>query len=75
MDMNKYITLREAAEICPGTPNAATVWRWCRKGVKTASGPRIKLVHIRAGAKMYTTREHIEAYFAQIAAADAAHFD
>lgn len=73
--MEKYISLSEAAALAPGRPHVASIWRWCRKGVTSRSGERIKLIHIRAGSRLFTTEENLQTFFEQIAEADAGHFD
>ena len=70
----EYIDLSEAAKRTPGHPHMASVWRWCRKGVKSRSGDRIYLSHVRAGGRIFTTAEDLERFFAMVAAADTLHF-
>lgn len=70
-----HLTLSEAARLAPGRPSANCVWRWCREGVKAASGTRVRLKHVRFGSRIYTTRAWLEAFGLALAEADAAHFD
>lgn len=72
---DKYLDLTAAAKLAPGRPHTASIWRWCRRGVKSRGGARIRLQHIRAGGKLYTSAAWLTAFFAATAAADAAHFD
>lgn len=44
---SQYITLTEVANITPGRPSTNCVWRWCRRGVKSRTGERIHLQHVR----------------------------
>jgi hypothetical protein len=57
MHANDYITLGEAAKIAPGRPSANCVWRWCRKGVLSRAGQRVRLRHVRIGGKIITKQE------------------
>ncbi len=72
---NDYLTLAEAAKVAPGRPALNCIWRWCREGVKSRSGEQIRLRHIRVGSRIYTTRDWIEAFGADLAASDARHFN
>ena len=71
----EYISLSEAAKRSPGRPHSATIWRWCRKGVRSRSGTTIKLEHVRVGGKIFTTEGSLSQFFEAVAEADAAHFD
>lgn len=71
---DKFLTLGDAAKVAPGRPSTNTVWRWCRKGVRSRTGQRIRLRHVRAGGKIFTQAPWIEAFVHELAAADAAHF-
>jgi len=42
-------------------PSPATIWRWCRKGVKV-SDRRVKLRATRIGGKLYATVEDVERF-------------
>lgn len=53
----EHITLTQAAKLAPGRPSPNCVWRWCREGVKAASGQRVRLKHVRFGSRIYTTRQ------------------
>ena len=72
---NNYIDLTQAAKLSPGRPHVASVWRWCRRGVKTRSGGRVRLEHIRAGGKLFTSEAWLTAFFQAVAEADRAHFE
>jgi len=52
-----------------------SVWRWCRRGVKSRCGNRIKLRHVRVGGKIFTTEAWLDEFFKATAESDAAHFD
>ena len=43
----EHITLSQAAKLAPGRPSSNCVWRWCREGVKAASGTRVRLGRLR----------------------------
>lgn len=71
----EHITLTQAAKLAPGRPSPNCVWRWCREGVKAASGQRVRLKHVRFGSRIYTTRQWLNAFGLALAEADAAHFE
>ena len=73
--MHDYISLVQAAKICPNRPSANAVWRWARKGVKSRSGGRIYLRHYRVGGTLHTTENDLHAFFAEIAQADRSYFE
>lgn len=72
---HQYISLSEAARQSPGRPHVASVWRWCRRGVKSRSGVRVRLGYVRAGGKLFTTEAALSEFFESVAKADAEHFD
>lgn len=72
--MSDFVELAEAAKLCPGRPHASTLWRWARRGIKARNGQRIRLRHLRAGAKIYVRPSDIEEFFGEIARADGEHF-
>jgi predicted DNA-binding WGR domain protein len=69
------ITLTDAAKIAPGRPSANCVWRWCRKGVLSRGGERIRLQHQRVGGMIFTTRTWLEEFGRALAEADTKYFD
>lgn len=71
----EHITLSQAAKLAPGRPSPNCVWRWCREGVKAASGQRVRLKHVRFGSRIYTTRQWLTAFGIALAEADATHFE
>ena len=44
-ETEKHLTMAQAARISPGCPSPNCVWRWCRHGVKSRSGERVRLRH------------------------------
>ena len=72
---DEHITLTEAAKITPGRPSTNCLWRWCRRGVLSRSGQRVRLQHIRIGGKIFTTAAWIQQFGEALAQADEAHFD
>ena len=72
---DEHITLTQAAKLAPGRPSSNCVWRWCREGVKAATGTRVRLKHVRFGSRIYTTRQWLNDFGLALAEADAAHFD
>jgi len=73
--LDEHITLTQAAKLAPGRPTPNCVWRWCREGVKAASGERVRLKHTRFGSRIFTTRQWLNDFGQALAEADAAHFD
>ena len=71
----QYIRLAQAAQIAPGRPSANCVWRWCRKGVLSRSGERIRLQHVRIGGKIFTTSAWIDDFGKRLAEADTEYFE
>ncbi len=73
------LTLSAAARSLPRIgdkrPHASTIWRWCRIGVKSRSGRRIRLEHVRVGARVFTTADAINGFVAAVAEADRESFD
>lgn len=74
-ERGEYLTLTQAANVAPGRPTTNCLWRWCRKGVVSRSGHRVRLRHIRAGGKIFTKAEWVEEFGRTLAEADAEYFD
>jgi len=72
---NPLITLTEAAKITPGRPSTNCLWRWCRRGVLSRGGERIRLEHRRIGGKIFTARDWLDEFGRKLAEADTQHFD
>jgi hypothetical protein len=70
-----HITLTEAAKLTPGRPSTNCLWRWCRRGVLSRNGQRVRLEHVRIGGKIFTTAEWVERFGKALAEADASYFD
>jgi hypothetical protein len=71
----KYITLAQAAQISPGRPSANAVWRWCRKGLRSRGGRRIRLEHVRIGGRIFTTELWVHEFGRRLAEADTEYFE
>lgn len=69
------ITLTEATKIAPGRPSTNCLWRWCRRGVISRGGERIRLQHRRIGGKIFTALSWLEEFGRQLAEADTRYFD
>ena len=69
------ITLTEAAKVAPGRPSTNAVWRWCRRGVLSRGGDRVRLQHLRVGGKIFTTAAWLEDFGRALAEADTRYFD
>jgi hypothetical protein len=74
-EQTEHITLSESAKITPGRPSTNCLWRWCRRGVLSRSGQRIRLEHVRIGGKLFTTTRWVEQFGKALAQADASYFD
>lgn len=59
------IDLSEAAKLIPTRPHISTLWRWCRKGVNG-----VRLEYTRAGRRILTTPDALEAFCRALADAD-----
>lgn len=67
--------MSQAAKLVPGRPHASTLWRWCRKGIKSRTGERVHLDHRRVGRHLYTTKAALNEFFAGVSEADLGHFE
>ncbi len=72
---DNLISLAEAAKIAPGRPSTNCVWRWCRKGVLSRGGERIRLQHQRVGGMIFTTAAWLEEFGRALAEADTKYFE
>lgn len=72
---NEIITLDEATKNTPGRPSAHCLWRWCRKGVLSRGGERIRLEHVRIGGKIYTKLQWLEEFGRKLAESDTQYFN
>ncbi len=59
---NPLITLTEATKITPGRPSTNCLWRWCRRGVLSRGGERVRLEHQRIGGKIFTAPDWLEEF-------------
>jgi hypothetical protein len=73
-DVSDYLTLSEAARLCPGRPHASVLWRWCRHGIKSRGGGRIRLQHIRAGHRLFITEAWLRSFLTALTEDDLSHF-
>ena len=66
---SEVLTLTEASKILPRRngkrPAAATLWRWCRFGIKG-----VRLEYIRCGRNIMTSRTALQRFFEDLARAD-----
>jgi hypothetical protein len=80
-NVHELLELNELASVCarekllPRPINYLQLWRWCRKGIKTAAGVRIKLAHKRIAGKLYSDRESLRLFIEGQNKADKEHFD
>jgi len=51
-----------------GRPSANCIWRWCRKGVLSRAGKRVRLRHVRIGGKIFTEAEWLNEFGQSLAA-------
>jgi len=71
----EYPKLSDLAKLLPGRPSTICLWRWCRHGLTTRTGVKVRLPHIRVGRNIMTTREDADAFFKAVADSDVGHFD
>lgn len=71
---SRHITLTEATRYTPArlTPNA--IWRWCRRGVRSRTGKRVRLEHVRIGGRIYTSKDWLDQFGRALAEADTEYF-
>lgn len=74
-EVDKRLTLSQAARIAPGAPTPNCIWRWCRRGVIARSGDRVRLQHVRIGGKLFTTARWLDEFGRRLAEADAEYFE
>ena len=72
---DEHLTLTQAAKIAPGRPSTNCLWRWCRRGVRSRGGERVRLQHIRIGGKIYTSARWLDEFGRALAEADQVYFD
>jgi len=72
--LQEYLTLSEAAKHIPSRPSTQSLWRWCRRGLRTRDGGRAHLDHRRIGGQIYTTDEWLDEFFRETTDKDVAHF-
>ena len=63
---SNYLSLSEVAAIAPGRPHTATVWRWCRRGIRARSGVRVRLEHLRVGGRVFVEKKALDRFFASL---------
>ncbi len=72
------INLTEATKRVPRNsgkrPNTSTIWRWCRRGIKSRNGNRITLAHVRVGGRIYTSDAALTDFFHAVAESDLDYF-
>src|ERR1700675_4539375 len=69
------LSLSEAARAVPAMdgrrPHTASVWRWCRRGIKR-NGRTVKLAYLRIGRRIAVKSESLNEFFVALAEADSA---
>jgi hypothetical protein len=68
-----YLTVQQAADRIPSKPAYITVWRWMRSGVRSRSGRKVRLAHVRFGGKLFTTQADVDRFSRELADADLEH--
>lgn len=61
-EQEQAITINQAAQIIPGRPNPATVWRWINTGVRG-----FRLEAVPCGGRWFTSKEAIDRFLAAMA--------
>lgn len=64
--LSDYIECSAAAKLVPGQPAAATIWRWCTRGIKNPNGGRLYLQSNRWGGKVWTTAKWVAEFGAEL---------
>lgn len=59
----------------PGRPSKIAIWRWCRHGILSRSGKRVRLEHRRIGGVLFTTESWLAAFFEALTRDDLAALD
>ena len=59
------LTLGEARDYFPGRPSTASLWRWCRHGLRG-----VRLEYVRCGRKIITSREALARFAHRLAELD-----
>lgn len=70
-----YLSLTDVAKVAPGRPSTNAVWRWCRRGVLSRDGERVRLKHVRVGGQIFTTAQWLDDFGSKLAESDALYFD
>lgn len=70
------ISLAQAAAACPGRRTAArlapsTIFRWLSRGVRAASGDRVRLEAVRLGGRWVTSSEALARFVRRLTSPDA----
>lgn len=69
--LESLVSLSQAAKLLPTPdgrpPHCSTIWRWCRKGIKS-----VHLEYVRVGHRVCTSPEALSRFFNALAAADQA---
>lgn len=74
MATTEYLSLSQAAKRVPSRPSTCSLWRWCRRGVKSRNGERVYLEHVRIGGQVFTTERWLVSFFEDTATADNEYF-
>lgn len=56
----EYLTLGQAAKLCPGRPSVSSLHRWATHGIRGN-----KLGSVRVGSKIFTTPEWVAEFLAR----------
>ena len=74
LDVETVLGLTEAARTLPKVggrrPHPGTLWRWCRLGVRSRNGDRVRLEHARIGHRIVTSREALNRFANRLAELD-----
>ncbi|HPO17369.1 MAG TPA: helix-turn-helix domain-containing protein [Candidatus Hydrogenedentes bacterium] len=75
METTAYKTMSEVSATLPGRPHVSAVWRWCRKGIKSRNGERVRLEHTRIGGKIYVKESDLDTFLQTLTDADLRYFN
>jgi len=65
-----YLSMREAADLCPAPSSRWTCNRWARKGLLARNGRGFYMRHVRVGKRIYTRPEWVCSFLEAVAVAD-----
>jgi hypothetical protein len=56
------IPLSQVSKVLKRKFQPSTIWRWCRDGIMTSTGQRVRLEHVRLGRGFFTSIARVQAF-------------